>query len=229
MLIAEDLLLLLTEDRTGKLLAPASQIDIALGGALLVELVLERRVDVTEGHGGQRKGRLVVTDASPTSDRLLDEALAILAAQQGKKPRAALAPLGKGLRQRLHARLAEQGLLRERHGRILGIIPTHRWPAGDTAHEDLVRAPLLEALRTGSTADPRAGAIVALLHALRAVGKVIDPAAAGVTSKELKASAERIADGDWASQAVREAIDQALAAVIAATSSSTSVVVSGGR
>ena len=34
MLIAEDLLLLLTDDRTGKLLAPSNQVDIALGGAL---------------------------------------------------------------------------------------------------------------------------------------------------------------------------------------------------
>jgi hypothetical protein len=38
MLIASDLLLLLTDDETGKLLAPPSQLDIALGGALLLEL-----------------------------------------------------------------------------------------------------------------------------------------------------------------------------------------------
>ena len=34
MLIANDLLLLLTDDRTGKLRAPSNQVDIALGGAL---------------------------------------------------------------------------------------------------------------------------------------------------------------------------------------------------
>jgi hypothetical protein len=35
MLIAEDLLLLLTNDETGKLVASASEVDVALGGALL--------------------------------------------------------------------------------------------------------------------------------------------------------------------------------------------------
>lgn len=38
MLIAEDLLLLLTDDRTGKLLAPSTPVDIALGGAVMIEL-----------------------------------------------------------------------------------------------------------------------------------------------------------------------------------------------
>ena len=36
MLIAEDLLLLLTDDETGKLAASTTLVDIALGGALLV-------------------------------------------------------------------------------------------------------------------------------------------------------------------------------------------------
>ncbi len=34
MLLAEDLLLLLTEDDTGKLAAPSTEVDVALGGAL---------------------------------------------------------------------------------------------------------------------------------------------------------------------------------------------------
>jgi hypothetical protein len=46
MLLAEDLLLLLTDDDTGKLAASRSEVDLALGGALLVELALMDRVDV---------------------------------------------------------------------------------------------------------------------------------------------------------------------------------------
>lgn len=45
-LIAEDLLLLLLDDRSGK---PAtSSLEVALGGALLVELALDERVEVPE-------------------------------------------------------------------------------------------------------------------------------------------------------------------------------------
>lgn len=78
MLIAEDLLLLLTNDETGKLVASASEVDVALGGALLVELTLMQRLDLAGPSEQVRKGHLVVRDASATSDPLLDEALAMV-------------------------------------------------------------------------------------------------------------------------------------------------------
>lgn len=227
MLIAEDLLLLLTDDRTGSLVVASNQVDVALGGALLIELALAHRVDVAGEDGAVRRGRLFVTDEGPTSDVLLDEALAVLVEKQGKKPRDVVPRLGKGLRARLRGRLAEQGLLHEESGKILGVFPTHRWPSSDAAHEDSVRALLMQALRSGGTDDVRIAALVSLLHSLKAVAKVVDPAVVGVTKKELNENAKRIAEGGWASEAVRQAIDAMLAAVIAATSSST-VVVSGG-
>jgi len=46
MLIAEDLLLLLTDDNTGKMALLSTLVDIALGGALLVELAVSEHVDV---------------------------------------------------------------------------------------------------------------------------------------------------------------------------------------
>ncbi|MGZ4391871.1 MAG: GOLPH3/VPS74 family protein [Gaiellaceae bacterium] len=223
MLIAEDLLLLLTDDQTGRLIASSNQVDVALGGALLLELTLTHRVDVTGESEAIRKGQLVVMDESATSDALLDEALAMLGTKQGKKPKDVVTALGKGLRDRLHARLVDRGLLREASGKILGIFPTHRWPANDAAHEDSVRALLTDALRIGATDDLRVAALVSLLHALKAVEKVIDPVTVGVTKNEMKANAERIAEGNWASEAVRKAIDEAMAAVIAATSSVTVV------
>jgi hypothetical protein len=223
MLIAEDLLLLLTDDRTGKLAVSSNQVDVALGGALLLELTLAHRVDVAGESEAVHKGRLVVRDESPTSDDLLDEALV----QLGKNPKDVVPVLGKGLRDRLHARLADRGLLREASGKILGVFPTHRWTANDTAHEDLVRALLVDALRMGATDDLRVAALVSLLHALKAVEKVIDPVTVGVTEKEVKATAKRIAERNWTSEAVRKAIDEIMAAVIAATSSAT--VVSGSH
>jgi hypothetical protein len=67
--------------------------------------------------------------------------------------------------------------------------------------------------------DPRTGALISLLHALNAVHKAVDPAAAGLPKREMNANAKRIAEGDWASDAVRHAIDSMNAAVTAATSS----------
>jgi hypothetical protein len=74
-------------------------------------------------------------------------------------------------------------------------------------------------------ADPRTGALISLLLALNAVHKAVDPAAAGLSQPEMNTRAKRIAEGDWASGAVRRAIDSMHPAVIAATSSA---VIPGG-
>jgi hypothetical protein len=58
----------LTDDRTGKLLAPSAPVDLALGGALLIELALMEQIDVTQPGTRLWDGRLVVSDCSPTRD-----------------------------------------------------------------------------------------------------------------------------------------------------------------
>ena len=226
MLIAEDLLLLLTDDRTGKLSTSSNAVDVALGGAMLIELTLGKRVDVAGEAEAVRKGRLVVRDPSPTSDALLDEALADLEKKQGKKPKDVVPALGKGLRRRLYSRLAEQGILRKESGKTLGILPRHQWPTIDASHEDSVRTLVTHALRVGATDDLRAGALVSLLHALKVVPKVVDPASVGITKKQMKDNAKAVAKGSWGSEAVRKAIDEMTAAVVAATTAAT--VTTGG-
>jgi hypothetical protein len=225
MLIAEDLLLLLTNDTTGKLATSHREVDVALGGALLAELALMQRVDLPGSSEQVRQGRLVVSDASPTSDPLLDKALATIGEKQGRKPQDVVTALGKHVRDRLYDRLVDRGFVRAESGKILGIIPRHNWPARDAAHEDSVRADLLTALRNATTGDARSSVLISLLFALKAVHKAVDPAGAGLSKREMNASAKQIAEGDWASDAVRHAIDSVNAAVIAAAST---VVLSGG-
>lgn len=225
MLLAGDLLLLLTDDDTGKLAASSTEVDVALGGALLVELTLMQRVDVAGSDERVREGRLVVRDPNPTDDGLLDEALIIVGQREGKKPQSVVTRLGKQVRGRLYERLVEGGVLRAEDDRVLGIFPRHRWPSKDAAHESAVRVGLITALREGATTDARTGALISLLLALNAVHKTVDPASVGLSKKALKAHAKRIAEGDWAAKAVRQAIDSMNAAVIAATSSA---VVLGG-
>ena len=68
--------------------------------------------------------------------------------------------------------------------------------------------------------------VTAQLTVLKAVTKVFDPADVGLAKQQLRANAKQIADGDWAAQAVRDAINAMLAAIIAATTSAS--VASGG-
>jgi hypothetical protein len=226
MLIAEDLLLLLTDDDTGSLTGSGDQVDVALGGALLVELTLARRVDVAGPGERVREGRLVVRDAGPTGDPLLDEALAAVGRKEGKKPQGIVAALGKGTRARLYERLVEAGILRVEKGRVLGIFPRHRWPAENAGEESAVRAGLATSLRTGETTDARVGALVSLLLALKVLHKVVDPESVGLTRRQMNATAKRIAEGDWAGKAVRSAIDSMNTAINAAV---IAVVVTGSN
>jgi hypothetical protein len=225
MLLAEDLLLLLTDDDSGKLAVTGDEVGIALGGAHLLDLVLLGRVDVAATGESVREGRLVVRDSSSTSDPLLDRALAIIAQRVGKRPSATVTALGKGQREAVYERLVSRGVLRAERTKILGIFPRDTWPAEDATHENEVRERIVSALRAPSTVDPRTGALISLLHSLRAVEKVFDPGALGVRKKELVRAAEKISEGDWASKAVRQAIDSANAALAAVIASTTAVVV----
>lgn len=215
MLIAEDLLLLLTDDASGKTRS-TSTIDVALAGAVLLELTLLERVDVAGPDGPVKEGRLVVIDDSTTGDDVLDAALSVCGEKQGDRPKNVLGPLKKGLRPALYDRLVGRGVLRAEEGRVLGLFPTHRWPAEDATHEAAVRRDLEGVLVHGLTPAPRTGALVALLHAIRVVRTVVDPSAHDVGKKVLDRRAKEVAEGSWASEAVRRAVDEMSAAVMAA-------------
>ncbi len=218
MLLAEDLLLLLTDDASGRLSVPAAQVDAGLGGANLLELTLMNKVDLSGEMDQVKPGRIIIRAPSPTGDAVLDAALEIIIAHQGKKPSAVITPLAKNLRRTLYERLAGRGLVRAEQGSILGVFQTRRWPAQDARHEEEVRGPMTRALVQQAEPDPRSAALIALVHALRCENKIVDPRPYDLSRRQLRARAAEIAKGNWASQAVRTTIDEMIAAVVAATS-----------
>ncbi len=76
MLLAEDLLLLLTDDATGRV--RGGEADTGIGGAaLLIDLALLGRVRITEkGERDHKPDRVIVANPAPTDHRVLDAALA---------------------------------------------------------------------------------------------------------------------------------------------------------
>src|SRR5215831_16260762 len=129
MILAEDLLLLVTDDASGWLSVPAPQVDAGLGGANLVDLTLRNKVGLTDEQDQGKPGRIIVRDPSPAGDAVLDAALEIVIAHQGKRPSIVIRPLSKNLRRMLYERLAESGMVRAERGRILGVFPVRGWPA----------------------------------------------------------------------------------------------------
>jgi Golgi phosphoprotein 3 (GPP34) len=98
-LIAEDVLLLLTDDTSGRLSTARSgdaavEVEILLTGANLVELALMRRVDISREvkpirilgiwWDDRRVDGPIVCDPSPTGDAVLDTALQIINRCQGR-------------------------------------------------------------------------------------------------------------------------------------------------
>jgi len=213
MLLAEDLLLLLYDDETGKPIAGSPGLDYALAGAVLIELTLLRKIDVARAGEDVKEGRLKVLDATPTGDALLDERLAFLAGKEGQKPQNLMAKLSKKLRDQVLARLAERGILEAEEGKVLGLFPVTRWPAKDARHEGQVRSALENVLKLGTQPDERIGSLIALLNALKVVPKIVTDA---VDEKALKRRAKEISESAWAADAVKAAVDAMQAAVTAA-------------
>jgi hypothetical protein len=214
MLIAEDVLLLLVDDATGRFLVDSTRLDNVLAGAVLVELATIERLGFPPEGSGVGRGRMVVVNPTPPGDPVLDRALATVAASRPAKPEKLIAKVRQRLRATLLERLTAAGALRRSTRKVLGILPRTIWPAADSSHKRELRARLQDVLVAGAIPDGRTAALVSLLVAVNAAHKVVDG-----DKKAVRARAKDIAAGDWAGAAVKKAIDAVnatIAIVIAA-------------
>jgi hypothetical protein len=214
-LIAEDLFLLLFDDESGK--SRTDKLQVALGGAVLVELALTEAVTVEEKRSRWRSAKVQPVPGAVPADPVLVDALATVA-EKDRSAQDLVNRLGKGLAETLGTRLVGRGILERRDERVLGFIPRTRWPALDASHEEGVRRQLTAVLVEGAQPEPRVGALVALLHAVDLAHKTV--AHEGISNRDIRKRAKEIAQGDWAAKAVRDAIqaanDAVMIAVIAA-------------
>lgn len=224
MLIAEDLLLLLLDDAKG---TPPSGVDLrpVLGGALLTELALDGAVRVGEKSGFWSTAKVHAEPGAHPTDPLLAEALGVIAERE-RGAQDLVGRLGRGLREELSERLAARGVLRRHETKVLGVFPRTTWPAADLAHEQQVRQAIEAVLLQGLTPEPRTAALIALLHACDRVHRTIPHE--GLSSREVKARAKRITEGDWAAKAVKDAVDAAMAGTVAAVAAVTAATAASG-
>ena len=107
---------------------------------------------------------------------------------------------------------------------MLGIFSTTRWPAEDSVHEAGVRQQITNALLLGQDPDERVAAIISVLAAADMLRTVVDKPDA----KAAKERAKAIAEGNWAADGVRSAIQEMQSAISAAVMVSTTVAISAG-
>lgn len=222
-LIAEDLLLLLLDDESGK--PQTQQLQIALGGAVLVELAVEGMVEIVKAESLWRSAKVHPVEGARPADPLLLSAWETIREKE-RSAQGLVEKLGKGLSDTLCTRLSERGLLERRDDKLLGLFPRTRWPAGDTSYEEALRRALAVVLVDGGQPDPRTGALIALLHAVDRAPQTVPHA--GVSDRQVKQRAKEIAEGQWAVTAVKDAISAATAATMAAMAAVTAGVVAAG-
>lgn len=205
-LIAEELLLLVYRP-DGTAYGKTIELDKALGGALLLELALDGRVDLVD-----KRLRPAGNAAQRPAHPELEKALALVEAKP-RRPRQLVDKLSAGVRRRLSLGLVEAGVLTDESGRVLGIFPWRRYPVSDPApREDALRR-LRTVVIEGAGPDPRTAALATLIMA-SGFAKRIFP---GEDQRAVKARLKELAKGDWAGEAVRKAVQAAQAAMFAAS------------
>jgi hypothetical protein len=206
-LLAEDVLLLLLDDETGRQTG-WWQSQSLLGGALLSELALEQRVTLRD-KTSRWHPRQVYADGPAPQDPLLAEAWTRVA-EKPRTPQQLVNRLGKRLRDRLAAGLVTQGVLREERARWLGLVPVTRWPAASAVRDEAVRQRVSAALVLGQQPDPRTQALIALLSAADLAHRVVD--SQRLPAREVRKRAKTLAEGDWVAKGVHDAIATTAAA-----------------
>ncbi|MFX0538867.1 GOLPH3/VPS74 family protein [Ornithinimicrobium sp. Y1847] len=215
MLIIEELMLVGTSPRGDSLLGTSR--NIVVGGAALADLALTERLDL------DGRGRLRVLDGGSTGDGVLDQALALFAGKEGKKPKDILEAIGKRMLEPTLESLARQELVRPEPVKALGLTWMTRWPAVSTVRREAVLAELAQVIEGTREADGHSGAVIALLRAgdvlHKVVGKDLRPT---LSNGQVRKRGKEISEGRWAPEAVSKAVEDATAAVMA------SVIAAGG-
>jgi hypothetical protein len=203
-LIAEDVLLLLLNDDTGKFIG--SHKNVVIGAALLAELGLLGALTVSGKRTAVTSPRLGVVEGSVITDELLARAFEFVAAHPLDVQKV-IAKLGKELQQDVFARLVERGWVTAERGKVLGLLNVDRYPARDGSHELAVRAKVSAVLVEGQDPDDRTAALITMFALTRVTPYLIDRQ--GLPRKVIKKRVSSIEKGEWASDEVREVIQTA--------------------
>ena len=159
---AEEIILLLLNDDDGRFArVPSWSLNYALAGGVLMDLALENRIDTD-------LKKLVLVDATPVGDSLLDQTLADIESEEQQDARywvertAGRADL---IREEALARLVSRGILESRDDRFLWVFRSRRYPAVDGTAEREVKLRILEVLFSDQIPSPRDVVIICLADA----------------------------------------------------------------
>jgi len=209
----EECLLLAFKDDSG-LQESWVNLGFSLGGALLADLLLLEKVEVEPV---KRRSFLKLLDATKTGDPLLDECIMKL---ETAKRRADLATwvqrfsVLKQLKHRAAEQLVARGILKAEEDTVLLIFKRKLYPELDGRVEKEILARLRKAIFTRSSdLDPRTVVLVSLADKTGLLRAHFDKK----KLKDQKKRIEQIVKGELIGATAHQAIETAMAAVVAAS------------
>lgn len=208
--LAEDILLLLFDPRSGTIAGEGSNLFHTLAGAVLVELAFQGRIDIDERT--TFKGRQVHAVAGDApSDPILRDVWERVE-RKSTDVHSLILEIGPRLRARVLDRVVERGHIGQEARKALGLFNTTALVDGGTSRRADLLAPVRAALVDGEDPEPRTAALAALLAAsggLPALYKDIPWSGAVYTR------GQELQRGDWGAAAVGESVRRTMAGLIA--------------
>ena len=213
--IYEEIMLLALKDKEGTI-ASGVDCNYALGGAIMGELLLEDKVEVEVG----RKKLVSLMDTAPVGDMILDEALEkIEISKRRKRLQGWVVKAGnsKDLKNRVALRLCKKGILRIDEGTVLFLFKRKIYPEIDHEPEQRIIGRLHNAIFSETNdIDRRTIVLLAVASSANILPVIFDKSELKSRKNRVKQVIEGDLVGMSVNKAVKAAIDEENAAVIAA-------------
>ena len=178
----EEITLLLLHDDDGRFArVPSWSLSYALAGGVLMDLAMDNRIDTDLEH-------LILVDATPTGDSLLDPTLAEIAAGEKHDARywvEQTAERSDVIQEEVLSRLIALGILERQEDRFLWVFRSRRYPMIDGQAEREVKLRIMGVLFSDDIPDPRDVVIICLADACGIFKELL-------SKRELEQAAPRI-------------------------------------
>ena len=178
----EEITLLLLHDDDGRFArVPSWSLSYALAGGVLMDLAMENRIDTDLDH-------LILVDATPTGDSLLDPTLVEIAAGEKHDARywvEQTAERSDAIQEEVLSRLIALGILERQEDRFLWVFRSRRYPMLDGQAEREVKLRIMGVLFSDDVPDPRDVVIICLADACGIFKELL-------SKRELEQAAPRI-------------------------------------
>jgi len=206
----EGIMLLALRDEDGTVFS-GTMYAYAIGGAILAELLMERRIDVEEV---KKKRFARILDRTPLGDPLIDEFLSRMTeARRRAQLRDWVSKFAqtKDLKHRVAGELARRGILRVDEDKVLWIFTRKIYPEVDPRPEREIIERLRDAIFGESREiDPRTVVLLSLASAADLLRLVFGKR----ELKSRKTRIQQIVNGELTGKATKEAIEAVQAAIM---------------